>query len=232
MANYSFSSVRKNFNFITFCILSLAILCSNSTAQTESKLSKSNFGTLAVVSEKNEMKDLARPRIVFESKAVQTEKVEEKTESADKTTVSQPDTILVTSAVVITQLERQAFDILNQKRIENGLQPVVWSEDMAKIARLHSENMAKFKFFSHTGHDGSMVNDRADLLGFSKWKAIGENIAYNRGFDKPAEFASKRWMLSPMHRENILNPRWKESGVGVAITADGTYYFTQVFILR
>lgn len=130
------------------------------------------------------------------------------------------------------QLERQAFLILNQKRAEKGLSALVWSEDMARVARKHSQDMAQYKFFSHAGHDGSLVDDRADSFGFKKWKAIGENIAYNRGYEKPADFACERWMLSVSHRDNILDSRWKEAGIGVAITAEGTYYFTEVFILR
>ncbi|MGI8494448.1 MAG: CAP domain-containing protein [Pyrinomonadaceae bacterium] len=39
-------------------------------------------------------------------------------------------------------------------------------------------------------------------------------------------------MLSPSHKENILDKRWKETGIGIAIASDGTYFFTQVFILK
>ena len=133
---------------------------------------------------------------------------------------------------LLSQLERQAFDILNQRRNENGLSPIKWSEDMAKIARIHSQDMAQYSYFSHAGRGGKMVNDRADLLGFSDWQAIGENIAFNRGYEKPAEFACEGWMKSSAHRENILNARWKEAGIGVALAVDGSYYFTEVFILK
>ena len=78
-----------------------------------------------------------------------------------------------------------------------------------------------------------MVDDRADSAGIKNWKRIGENIAYNRGYDNPVEFAVLRWMQSQSHRENLLSEKWKESGIGIAIAADGkTYYFTQVFMLR
>lgn len=130
------------------------------------------------------------------------------------------------------ELEKIAFSLLNQKRSENNLTPLKWSDDVAKIARLHSENMAKYKFFNHRGLDGLMVDERADALGVTKWRSIGENIAFNRGFENPVEFAVERWMLSPSHRENILNDRWQESAVGVAIADDGAVYFTQVFLLR
>ena len=129
-------------------------------------------------------------------------------------------------------LERRAFELINQQRSLIGLEHLVWSDDAAKIARLHSENMAGYDFFSHTDLDGLMVNDRADSLGIKHWRAIGENIAYNQGFENPVEFAVERWMLSPKHRDNLLNSRWKESGIGVAVTENGKYYFTEVFLLR
>ncbi len=129
-------------------------------------------------------------------------------------------------------LERRAFELINRQRATNGLESLTWSDDAARIARLHSENMANYNFFSHAGLDGSMVNDRADSFGVRKWRAIGENIAYNQGFENPVEFAVERWMQSPKHRDNLLNSRWKESGIGIAVTADGTYYFTEVFLAR
>ena len=135
-------------------------------------------------------------------------------------------------AQLLAQLERQAFDILNQRRAEKGLPAIKWSEDMAKVARVHSLEMAQFNYFSHAGRDGKMVNDRADLLGFSNWQALGENIAFSRGYEKPAELACEGWMKSPAHRDNILNTRWKEAGIGVAQAADGSFYFTEVFIMR
>lgn len=129
-------------------------------------------------------------------------------------------------------LEKRVFDLINQQRRASGLSDLQWNDDVAKIARLHSQNMATYKFFSHRGLDGSMVNDRADALKVSKWQSIGENIAYNRGYANPLEFAVECWMESAGHRSNILNRGWKESGIGIAVAADGSYYFTQVFMLK
>lgn len=148
------------------------------------------------------------------------------------TTDKNPVIVSSNSAYSTFDLEKQAFNLLNSRRLEIGLVALEWNDDVARIARMHSENMAKYKFFSHTGLDGSMVNDRADLCGVSSWKAIGENIAYNRGYEKPVEFAVERWMLSSAHRENILNKRWTDSAVGVAMANDGAFYFTQVFLVR
>ncbi len=130
------------------------------------------------------------------------------------------------------KLERNLFELLNSERRSQGLPVLEWSEEVAAVARLHSQNMASEKFFSHRGSDGSMVDDRADRLGLGAWKTIGENIAYMRGFEDPAALAVEKWMQSAAHRKNLLGTNWKESAVGVSITGDGTYYLTQVFMLR
>jgi uncharacterized protein YkwD len=129
-------------------------------------------------------------------------------------------------------LEREAFALVNRKRAESGLEPLVWSDEAAGAARLHSENMARLGFFSHAGRDGSRVEDRAEAAGLTGWRALGENIAFNRGFQNPVETAVEKWMLSAGHRQNILSERWRETGVGIALKADGSYYLTQVFVTR
>ena len=145
--------------------------------------------------------------------------------------VGQPG-IRVPESEAAGKLERKVFEMLNTERRSQGLTELEWNEDVAAVARMHSNNMAEAKFFSHRGSDGSMVDDRADRVGLGSWRTIGENIAYMRGFDDPAALAVEKWMESTAHRKNLLGPNWKESAVGVAITADGTYYLTQVFLLR
>jgi uncharacterized protein YkwD len=39
-------------------------------------------------------------------------------------------------------------------------------------------------------------------------------------------------MVSEKHRENILNYSFTHAAVGMARAADGTFYFTQVFMTR
>jgi uncharacterized protein YkwD len=127
-------------------------------------------------------------------------------------------------------IERSTFEMLNSERAALGLRSLVWDENVAKLARLHSRNMANQSFFSHRGLDGSTVDGRADQLGMSNWSAIAENIAFLKGHNDPASLAIQKWLKSPSHRRNILGGGWERSAVGVAIGDDGAYYFTQVFI--
>lgn len=140
---------------------------------------------------------------------------------------AQPETL--TGSVA---LEKQAFDLINKLRRESGAPALKWNSKVAELARSHSQNMALHNFFSHTGIRGGLVDQRAIDLGLDKWSSIGENIAYLRGFDEPAAYAVERWMMSTSHRRNLLDPRWRESGIGLAIRPDGTHYFTQVFMFN
>lgn len=129
-------------------------------------------------------------------------------------------------------LEREIFEIINQTRAKNGLKGLIWSDAAAQIARLHSSNMASYGFFSHQGVDGMRVGERAESAGLRDWEMIGENIAYNSGFENPAERAVYGWMNSAGHRKNILRGNWKETGIGIAVSPGGKFFFTQVFLKR
>lgn len=207
MEKKSFLKVRLFFNFIKFTIL--LTLTVNSFAQNNLK---GNSYT-PISDSKTERSIFDRPRIAGLKSDKEVSKI-------------------VEAVKFSTEFEQAAFKQINKIRQENGLNALEWSKDMAKVARLHSENMAKYKFFAHQGQDGLNVNDRADSFGFYNWIALGENIAFNRGYENPVEKACDSWMKSPGHRDNMLNKRWKEAAIGVTIAGDGTVYFTNVFMVR
>jgi uncharacterized protein YkwD len=136
------------------------------------------------------------------------------------------------AAVAASNDERRAFDLINAERRAKGRQPLTWDGSLTRVARYHSENMARQGFFNHIDRDGLDLTGRADVHGVNGWKALGENIAYNQGYNDPAAFAVERWMISSKHRENILNGEFTHAGLGVARTADGRVFFTQVFMKR
>lgn len=136
------------------------------------------------------------------------------------------------SAPAANGFERRAFELINDERRARGQEPLSWDGELTRLARQHSENMARHNFFSHTDRDGLDTADRAAVNGVCGWRAIAENIAYNQGFEDPVGFAVERWMQSPKHRENILRSAFTHAGIGVARGSDGRVYFTQVFVAR
>lgn len=136
------------------------------------------------------------------------------------------------AAASISSSERRIFALINGKRSDAGLKPLVWSEKLAAIARSHSADMAKRGYFDHRSPSGKRVADRADDAHLGEWRSIGENIAANRGYGDPMSRAVDGWQSSPLHKRNFLTGCWTESAIGVAVASDGTYYFTQVFLKR
>lgn len=137
-----------------------------------------------------------------------------------------------TARVNATSDERRAFDLANAERRARGESSLVWDAELTRMARLHSENMARQNFFDHTNPQGENMTMRARACGVCGWSAIAENIAYNSGYADPAAFAVERWLASPKHRANMLRDGFTHSGVGVARAADGRVFFTQVFVTR
>lgn len=128
-------------------------------------------------------------------------------------------------------IELRAFEQTNKARLENGLAPLTWDDELCRLARAHSEHMALQKFFAHETPEGLRLRDRARAKQIH-FRVIGENIAYNKGYDDPGGFAVERWMISAGHRANILYAGFQSGAIGSYVAADGSTYITQVFITR
>ena len=130
------------------------------------------------------------------------------------------------------EIERRAFEQTNLVRVKNGLPPFVWDSDLGRMARNHSESMSRLHFFSHVTPDGKRLPDRARAAGISRYSSVGENIAYNQGYEDPGALAVERWMDSPKHRANILSSEFRAMAIGSYVAPDGSVYLTQTFIKR
>jgi uncharacterized protein YkwD len=129
-------------------------------------------------------------------------------------------------------IERRAFEQTNEVRVKNGLPALTWDADVCRMARIHSENMSRENYFSHTTPDGQRLRDRIRVVGIVQFRVLAENIAYNQGYEDPGAFAVERWMLSPKHRANILSPEFQAMAIGSFVAADGSVFLTQTFITR
>jgi uncharacterized protein YkwD len=131
-----------------------------------------------------------------------------------------------------TSFERTAFELTNEARVASGLRPLQWDAELCRLARAHSEDMARRAFFDHETPEGLRPKERARAFGVYGFRVIAENIAYNKGYDDPAALAVNRWLSSSGHRANILYNRFQYSAIGSYVSSDGSVYLTQVFISR
>jgi uncharacterized protein YkwD len=183
------------FTFV-FSLTLFSALTVETNAQTGGR--ENNYNLKFVGDEKIASGATARPRVI-ENKS------ENKINSAAKV-----------SAAAILEFEQRAFQLINGKRAAQNLSPLKWNEDVARIARLHSENMANINF-SVIRVDGSMVDDRADFFGLRKWRLSAKTSLTIAVYAQPIEFAVERWMQSPKHKQNLLDSRWQESAIGIAV---------------
>ena len=100
------------------------------------------------------------------------------------------------------------------------------------MARSHSESMSRLNYFSHDTPDGLHLRDRARAVGILTFNVLGENIAYNQGYEDPGAFAVERWMASEKHRANILSTEFRAMAIGTYVAPDGSVFLTQTFITR
>jgi len=129
-------------------------------------------------------------------------------------------------------IERRVFEQTNLARVQHGLPALTWDPDICRMARTHSESMARLNYFSHDTPDGQHLRDRARAAGIFTYTVLGENIAYNQGYDDPGAFAVERWMASEKHRANILSTEFRAMAIGTYVAPDGSVFLTQTFITR
>ena len=97
-------------------------------------------------------------------------------------------------------------------------QPLAANDLLNAAAAGHSQWMLQADVFSHTGRGGSSAGDRIEDAGYDEWRTWGENISYRGGGDVRSravvENHHEGLFRSSGHRENILNDRFSEIGLG------------------
>ncbi|MXR52528.1 hypothetical protein GRX03_13035 [Halovenus sp. WSH3] len=144
----------------------------------------------------------------------------------------------------ITAAERAVAAAINRERVNRGRPPVEYDEEIATVARNHSQDMVERSYYAHVSPEGDTAFDRIQN-GPASCAVVGENIAatwWNKPFETTdgererhtsiAELAAglaEQWLNSQSHRKNMLDPRWERTGVGIAVTPEGEVLVTQNF---
>ena len=106
---------------------------------------------------------------------------------------------------------QEVVNLTNQKRTEAGLSALTLNQTLSSAAYTKGRDMIDRDYWAHVAPDGTQPWKFFTNFGY-KYRYAGENLA--RDFSN-ADSAVTAWMNSPTHRENILNPKYKEIGIGV-----------------
>jgi uncharacterized protein YkwD len=109
--------------------------------------------------------------------------------------------------------------LVNRERAAHGERVLAPNGQLRQAAQGHTESMIAGDYFGHEG-GGQTLQQRLIASGYiysSKiGYAIGENIAWGSGALGTPKAIVAAWMASPGHRANILDPRYRDTAVGVS----------------
>ena len=132
------------------------------------------------------------------------------------------------SAFFADVTKNQLLELTNEERQRLGLPALQSDPVLEKAAYLKGQDMMAKGYFAHNSPSGVTPWYWFRAAGYS-YRYAGENLAI--GFADSQELHTA-WDNSPAHRENILNPNYKEIGIAVLrgnFEGAETYVVVQLF---
>ncbi len=103
------------------------------------------------------------------------------------------------------------ISLVNQERLSLGLFPLEENQKLDQAALLKAKDILEKDYFSHQSPEGITPWYWFSRIGYN-YKYAGENLAI--GFLN-SEDVHKAWIDSVSHKNNIINPNYKEVGIAV-----------------
>ena len=120
----------------------------------------------------------------------------------------------------VTAIRAAVLCLVNRARAVHGVGPLRGNRRLLKAAQGHSESMAAGDYFSHVSPAGQTPLARMEQAGYISSSRVGYDVGENIGFGTLWLATPKAivhaWMMSPGHRANILDARFRDTAIGVA----------------
>jgi uncharacterized protein YkwD len=121
--------------------------------------------------------------------------------------------------------------LVNRERTANGEELLTPNAHLAQAAQAHTESMASENYFSHISPGGETPAMRMRAAGYIFSSQVGYEIGENIGWGTLSESTPRAvvaaWMVSPSHRANILDARFRDTAVGVSPHPPGSLAHNQ-----
>ena len=119
----------------------------------------------------------------------------------------------------LAKAARATLCLVNTERSQRGLERLKLSKQLRKAARGHSKDMVANQFFAHDSPSGSTIPSRAKKAGYTRKTTsflLREDLGWGAGERSSPRKVVEAWMASTVHRENILNAKLRDAGIGIA----------------
>lgn len=131
-----------------------------------------------------------------------------------------PNAALRPDSADIAAIRTATLCLVNRERLSHGDSPLKANIQLQLAAQGHSQDMAAGDYFEHDGRGGSTPVSRMRESGYIFSShigyAVGENIAWaTLGLSTPQAIVAG-WMSDVGHRANILEAKFRDTGIGVS----------------
>ena len=114
---------------------------------------------------------------------------------------------------VLVKQQEKVIDLTNEVRVREGVSPITYVESLGQSSLHKATDMAEKVYFEHVSPEGKKLKNFLEDVGY-RYSVAGENLAV--GFSSP-EAMVKAWVESPTHFSNLIDPDFKDIGVGSAV---------------
>lgn len=128
--------------------------------------------------------------------------------------------------VSLSKEENKLADLLNSKRIQLGMKPLMTDDSLTKAAKLKSADMIENKYISHHSPTYGDPSSMLSKLNIS-YQSVKESIG--AGYQS-AELVISSWLHSSPNREIILNNRATKMGIGYVKGGVYGHYWTVLIV--
>ncbi len=123
----------------------------------------------------------------------------------------------------LAQIRLAVLCLINRERAAHDEVPLVLNRELERAAESHSEEMISSDYFEHVSPTGATPVDRVRAAGYIPnplvGYVIGENLAWGTLALATPQAIVSAWIASPGHLANILEPQYRDTGIGVVAQA-------------
>jgi uncharacterized protein YkwD len=131
-----------------------------------------------------------------------------------------PDTTVQPTAHNVAVVRASTLCLVNRERAAHGERALHWNGHLLAAAQSHTESMAFHGYFAHIGRSGETPLMRMRRAGYIYSSGlgfeVGENIGWGSLWLGTPKAIVAAWMASAGHRANILDPHFRETGIGIS----------------
>lgn len=129
------------------------------------------------------------------------------------------NTNLTATPANLTLVRAAVLCLINTERAQHGEAPLQASRQLEAAAESHGREMLALNYFDHVSPSGETPVDRVREAGYfpsaEVGYVVGENLAWGTLSLSTPEAIVDAWIASPEHLANILEAKYRETGIDV-----------------